>query len=120
MKTFKGRKWLAFFFSIAINDILVGRESWDHGPFFRTLLIYSLTLMLKLTLENAAFTLHPFGPLLGVCVCAGGEGGNHAFLSLVLTVTSSLDIPGRSSGLKSLSVLQSKSGQKNFQINFFL
>ena len=41
--------------------------------------------------------------------------GNHAFLSGVLTVTSlSLDTPGRSSGLKSLSVLQSENRWKNF------
>lgn len=59
--------------------------------------------------------------IVGMCVYVCADVCIPASLSVATSVPLFFPgTPGRSSGLKSLSVLQSKSGQKSLPINFFL
>ena len=71
----KAENGLLSFLTLSVNDILVGRESLDHGPFFRTLYIYSLTLMLKPTTWKSSFYSLPLWSIAGVCAHARADDG---------------------------------------------
>ena len=109
------------FWILSIIDISVGREYLDHDSFFRTL--YSTLVLWPWNWPpgKPSCPLCVSGLLLVlVCMCRRWRWETTPFSQEVSLWCHQSRYPGRSSGLKSQSVLQSKIGQKNFQIYFFL
>lgn len=102
-----------------VIDILVGREYLDHGPFFRVVYIILFNSYVVLATWRCSFAPRPV-VYCWLCVYVCAEVCIPASLSVATSVPLFFPgTPGRSSGLKSLSVLHSKSRQKSLPINFF-
>ena len=108
------------FWILSIIDISVGRESLDHDLSSE---LYILLLYSDLETDHwkPSCPLCVSGLLLVlVCMCRRWWWEITPFSQEFSLWRHQSRYPGRSSGLKSQSVLQSKIGQKKFQIYFFL
>ena len=118
---FKDFQRLSFFLNIVYKWHIGGERILGSWPFLQNSIFYSLTLTLKATTWKPSCPLCVFGLLLVlVRMCGRWWWEIRPFSQEFSLWRHYSSYPGRSSGLKSWSVLQSKIGQKNFQIYFFL
>ena len=118
---FKDFQRLSFFLNIVYKWHIGGERILGSWPFLQNSIFYSLTLTLKATTWKPSCPLCIFGLRLVLVYMRRRWWWEITPFSQEFSLWRHQSrYPGRSSRLKSQSVLQSKIGQKKFQIYFFL